>query len=567
LPYAVYCFFNEGGTRCYVVNLDCPAKAIAYPEHSDSFSVRKKVDGTGADEALKAKVSDVNDEVYTFKLIVSEVESKSEVDNLDINFEELKVGQFSSEDGIKPSAESVELQKTTDGSPLPVENTLLLEGGEGGEGEEEKAIFTGRKPSVFVRRKSLTNKEPLSVKLEKSENEGSDNGSGYTLTVKKGEKPESAPVELQVGQEGDNDFIDLEDKSENPIDLQVQYQFIFGTTPQVSKEEDFVELPTIMSCEDLNPVLENLKKVDDINIIVFPDMGEGSDEDAEPYLKLGYEYCYEREYCFFIIDPPQDKNTLTDIKTFVSKIGKLPVNIDEQQKDVESEKLNKYSAVYFPWLYITNPMYSPYSDPRKTILVPPSGAIAGIYARTDANRGVWKAPAGLSDGRIFSAKDVELKFSEKDYGDLNCHNINAIRNIKDTGVCAWGARTVALFTAPTDPCDAIIQTEWKYINVRRLFNYIEESLYEGNQWVVFEPNGPELWSLVNRNITAFLTEEWKAGAFYGATAEEAFFVKVDKDNNPPDLREQGLLIIDVGIAPIYPAEFVIIRITQKMQTE
>ncbi|HIC91395.1 MAG TPA: hypothetical protein EYP21_04925 [Syntrophaceae bacterium] len=124
LPYAVYCFFNEGGTRCYVVNLDCPAKAIAYPEHSDSFSVRKKVDGTGADEALKAKVSDVNDEVYTFKLIVSEVESKSEVDNLDINFEELKVGQFSSEDGIKPSAESVELQKTTDGSPLPISSIL-----------------------------------------------------------------------------------------------------------------------------------------------------------------------------------------------------------------------------------------------------------------------------------------------------------------------------------------------------------------------------------------------------------------------------------------------------------
>ncbi len=267
---------------------------------------------------------------------------------------------------------------------------------------------------------------------------------------------------------------------------------------------------------------------------------------------------------FFIIDSLQNDNTVLDIKTSVSKIGKLPVN-------AESEKLNKYSAVYFPWIEITNPIYNPYGSDdlsqKKTIIVPPSGAIAGIYARTDANRGVWKAPAGLSDGRIYSAKDVNLKFSEKNYGDLNCHNINAIRNIKDTGVCVWGARTVALFDDKTTPCQDVSQTEWKYINVRRLFNYIEESLYEGNQWVVFEPNGPELWSIVNRNITAFLTDQWKDGAFYGTTAEEAFFVKVDKDNNPPDLREQGLLIIDVGIAPIYPAEFVIIRITQKMQTE
>jgi phage tail sheath protein FI len=312
---------------------------------------------------------------------------------------------------------------------------------------------------------------------------------------------------------------------------------------------------------------EELQKIDDINIIAFPDTG-GLD-DPSPYIQLGYEYCYEREYCFFIIDSPKDNNTPTEIKTFVSGIGDIQVTIDGEERSVKDMGLNKYSAVYFPWLKITNPSYSPYGDTRPTITVPPSGAIAGIYARTDANRGVWKAPAGLSDGRIYSAKDVNLKFSEQDYGDLNCHNINAIRNIKDTGVCVWGARTVVLFTQEQiNTCDdTIIQTEWKYINIRRLFNYIEESLYEGNQWVVFEPNGTELWSIVNRNITAFLTDQWKDGAFYGTTAEEAFFVKVDKDNNPPDLREQGFLIIDVGIAPIYPAEFVIIRITQKMQTE
>jgi hypothetical protein len=503
LPYAVYCFFNEGGTRCYVVNLDCPVEAYIYNKIPP----------------------------------------------------------------VAPPLEESALSHVPEISPMLVDSESVTLA----DTALSKTTFQGiGLPSVFVRITSSAYQDPLSVKLEGSEG-------NYTLTVKAGACTEDAdctggyictdaqcttdPITITSGSDG---FVLLDGVPE------VQYNFLAKTTPDTS-DTTFHDLPNIAaSCpeETLALVFENLKKVDDINIIAFPDMVVGSDDYAKPYIQLGYEYCYARQYCFFIIDSLRDDNTLTKIKTSVSKIGNIPININGQESGVKTEELNKYSAVYFPWLEITNPSYSPYGDTRPTITVPPSGAIAGMYARTDANRGVWKAPAGLSDGRIYSAKDVDLKFSEKNYGDLNCHNINAIRNIKDTGGCVWGARTVVLFS-DEDDCNAVqaLQTEWKYINIRRLFNYIEESLYEGNQWVVFEPNGPELWSIVNRNITAFLTDQWKDGAFYGTTAEEAFFVKVDKDNNPPDLREQGFLIIDVGIAPIYPAEFVIIRITQKMLTE
>lgn len=562
LPYAVYCFFNEGGTRCYVVNLDCPGEAYTFIESgstTDSFSVQKNPGGNSDAEDLTVTGNPIDETSFTLTVAGTDINSNDPITDevLTITFDELDVSSYSVDKGIVPPAIRVLLKRSAESSPFPVFPNPLDFGDE----DNSEVTFTGTGPSVFVRRKSSTNQDPLSVKLE------SGASSGYTLTVKTldkdGKEESSLPIVI-IETDGD-EFVDLITTVGDPAEI--EYKFISGTSPDATSTE-FWDLPTKAGCEEkqLDLVFEYLKKVDDINIIAFPDMVVSSDEYAKPYIQLGYEYCYEREYCFFIIDPSQDQKTLPQIEESVRQIGGISLTIEDQLTDVKTEILNKYSAVYFPWIYITNPMYSPYGDTRKTILVPPSGAIAGIYARTDANRGVWKAPAGLSDGRIFSAKDVELKFSEKDYGALNCHNINAIRNIKDTGVCVWGGRTVALFNA-NDTCDQITQTEWKYINIRRLFNYIEESLYEGNQWVVFEPNGPELWGIVNRNITAFLTDEWKAGAFYGATAEEAFFVKVDKENNPPDLREQGLLIIDVGIAPIYPAEFVIIRISQKMQTE
>ena len=182
--------------------------------------------------------------------------------------------------------------------------------------------------------------------------------------------------------------------------------------------------------------------------------------------------------------------------------------------------------------------------------MPPSGAVAGTYAYTDSARGVHKAPAGITEGYLDSVVGIERVVTKGEHDVLNPIGVNVIRSLSQ-GICIWGARTLSA------------DSEWQYVNVRRLFLYIEESIDEGTQWVVFEPNDPALWGKVKRNITAFLTRVWRDGALFGSTPEEAFFVKVDAENNPPEVRDVGQLIIEVGVAPVKPAEFVIIRISQK----
>jgi len=213
-------------------------------------------------------------------------------------------------------------------------------------------------------------------------------------------------------------------------------------------------------------------------------------------------------------------------------------------KDKKDNYNSTFGALYYPWIKISDPAGT-------TKLLPPSGAIAGIYSRTDVSRGVHKAPAGITDGYVRSAIGVERELTKGENDILYIPGVNAIRAFPGAGICVWGARTVT-----ADP-------EWKYLNVRRLFLFIEESLDKGSQWVVFEPNDPALWGKVKRNITAFLTGLWRDGALLGTTPDEAFFVKVDAENNPSDVIDAGRLVIEVGVAPVKPAEFVIIRISQK----
>ncbi len=208
-----------------------------------------------------------------------------------------------------------------------------------------------------------------------------------------------------------------------------------------------------------------------------------------------------------------------------------------------------FSSVYYPWIKISNPLATPQAPSQpKTILVPPSGHVAGVWAGSDASRGVWKAPANET---VLGALDVETEITTVEQGTLNPEGINVIRAFGTRGIRVWGART-------TETDDA----SWRYINVRRLFNNIEVSIKDGTNWAVFEPNDRALWAKVKRTINAFLIGYWRAGALFGASASEAFFVKCDDENNPPESIDQGLLIIDVGIAPVKPAEFVVFRITQ-----
>jgi phage tail sheath protein FI len=202
---------------------------------------------------------------------------------------------------------------------------------------------------------------------------------------------------------------------------------------------------------------------------------------------------------------------------------------------------SKFAALYYPWLEVVDPVS------KEPLLVPPSGHIAGIWARTDSTRGVHKAPANEV---VLGVNGLGFQLTHEEQGELNRSGINCIRSFPGRGIRVWGARTLS--------SDA----EWRYLNVRRLFNYISESIMEGTQWAVFEPNDERLWSSLRISVSNFLTRTWREGALFGATPEEAFFVKCDAETNPPEVIEAGQVVIEIGIAPVKPAEFVIFLISQ-----
>lgn len=199
-----------------------------------------------------------------------------------------------------------------------------------------------------------------------------------------------------------------------------------------------------------------------------------------------------------------------------------------------------FGALYYPWITIEK------TRERQTV-VPPCGHVAGVYANTDNTRGVHKAPANeVIRGVIEPARMI----TDREQESLNPDGINCIRAFTGRGVRIWGARTLTSDAA------------WRYINVRRLFNYVERSIEVGTQWAVFEPNDYDLWARVKRDITAFLTVTWRAGMLFGRSPEQAFYVKCDEETNPPETRDLGLLIVEIGIAPVKPAEFVVFRFSQ-----
>jgi hypothetical protein len=202
---------------------------------------------------------------------------------------------------------------------------------------------------------------------------------------------------------------------------------------------------------------------------------------------------------------------------------------------------SSYAALYYPWIQVNDPVSG------KTMNLPPSGHLAGVWARTDGARGVHKAPANET---IAGCIGLEYQTNQMEQTLLNPVGINCIRAFPGRGIRIWGARTLS-----SDP-------EWRYLNVRRLFNYVRESIAGGTQWSVFEPNDQTLWMQLRRDSSAFLTRVYMTGALFGATAKDAFYVKCDSENNTRETIDAGQVIVEIGIAPTKPAEFVIFRISQ-----
>ena len=274
-----------------------------------------------------------------------------------------------------------------------------------------------------------------------------------------------------------------------------------------------------------------LEAVDEVTMVAVPDLAAALEQgaiDLETYQAVQLSmiaHCELMGDRVAILDPPPGLNPQEVQKWRVTEAG-----YD-----------SKFATLYWPWMKVFDPATG------TNRFVPPSGHMAGVWARSDDTRGVHKAPANEV---VRGAITLQTQITKAEHDLLNPVGINCIRSFPGRGVRVWGARTLS--------SDA----EWRYLNVRRLFNYLEESILMGTQWVVFEPNDHALWARMRRTVSAFLINEWRKGALFGTTPDEAFFVKCDDETNPAESIDAGQVVCQIGVAPVKPAEFVIFQLSQ-----
>jgi len=278
-------------------------------------------------------------------------------------------------------------------------------------------------------------------------------------------------------------------------------------------------------------------KIRDINIILLP--GQVYTESGNPFIDSAIAHCEAMRSRMVIIDPPvgtelNDENDVTDLG--------LPTQT--------------YCALYYPWVKVANPFYNADTNPgaERTVLVAPSAFGAGMWAKTDGRRGVWKAPAGVETS-LLGVAGLEWTVEDAEQDFLNPLGVNALRKMPGYGTVVWGTRTLSTKSNP----------EWRYIPVRRTAIFIEQSIYNGIQWAVFEPNDHRLWSSLRANVESFMNGLFRAGAFQGEKSGDAYFVRCGLGSTmTQDDVDRGQVIVLIGFAPVKPAEFVIVRLQQKV---
>jgi len=307
----------------------------------------------------------------------------------------------------------------------------------------------------------------------------------------------------------------------------------------------FVVRVTSENADEIEQALRDFETVDEIAIVAAPGLTPG----RQVWGQL-VTHCEEMKDRFAILDPPEIVGKDDDLNVTLLSYSAPP------DESLLPER-NRNAAFYFPYLEVFDPAKQLQDqDPtrkrpakhRGKVYVPPSGHIAGVYARVDAERGVHKAPGNEA---VLGANDVKYYIGRRHQDLLNPQGVNCIRSV-DGNIRVYGARTIG----------GDKNGEWKYVNVRRVMLFLKESIDEGTQWVVFEPNDSSLWGKIRRNVSAFLTNVWRSGALIGTTPQEAFYVKCDAETNPPEVRDLGQVITEIGVAIVRPAEFVIFRVTQ-----
>ena len=475
LPHAVYGYFSNGGTRCYVLSVRTIPKAQAALLGTDGkpqLIVRARQAGFEG-LRLRVKVEDAP------QLPASTSSSKKASDKDD-----------KEEDKGKESEPTPPAASAGDGSSF----TLVV----------ERETAGGRwKVEETIR----------GVSLEQV----ADNGEKKTRVVYKESKP-SQWVEILVGE------------TSAPLSK------IWPRQQEQSLNIESGQLPAATTQEFQGQVtqrtgVEGLEALDDVTMVCVPDLmatmpGQKLDLGqikAVQTMMIGH--CERLGDRVAILDAPPDM---------------MPQEVGKWRLETAGYD-SSYAALYYPWITINDPVTN------RPINIPPCGHIAGVWARNDTTRGVHKAPANeVVQGVI----GLAYQTTKGEQDTLNPNGVNCIRAFPGRGIRVWGARTLS-----SNPA-------WRYINVRRLFNFVEKSIEGGTQWVVFEPNDRRLWARVRRDVSAFLKTVWRDGALFGSSPNEAFYVKCDDELNPPESRDLGRLIIEIGLAPVKPAEFVIFRISQ-----
>jgi uncharacterized protein len=469
LPHAVYGYFHNGGSRCYVLSVKTIGRAQAPLLGSDGKPYMMVQSRTAGFDGLRLRV----------KVEVPELPAPKAA--------------------AKPKGKEAKEGEEAAAAPAPADN--------------EPRMFT-----VTVERQGtsggwVTKEVVQDVTLL----EVQDNGTKRVQVAYRNNRPP--------------EFIDL-----NVMDVSAPLAKVMPVPQEQSLNlEQRVLLPATSSVFK-GDVAERtgvgaLEALDDVTMLCVPDLMS-----TPPGVKLDLDKVKAVQTAM-----------IAHCQNMGDRVAILDAPANATPQEIKDWRMNiagydsSYATLYYPWIQVDDPILN------KGIYVPTCGHVAGVWARSDNTRGVHKAPANEV---VLGATGLAYNMTKGEQDTLNPNGVNCIRSFPGRGIRIWGARTLS-----SDP-------SWRYINVRRLFNYVEKSIERGTQWVVFEPNDMMLWARVRRDVNSFLTTVWSEGALFGASPNQAFFVTCDAALNPPESRDLGRLIIEIGMSPVKPAEFVIFRISQ-----
>lgn len=518
LPYAVEQFFNNGGSTCYVMRV-CPGDAKAAQAVLGETDENRFLTLTAANPgawgnniqvrftpSLKNKNKLSEDTDVTKALVVENAGGYQQGDTVCLQYEATKTVDTGEDPA--PQVKSVSyvfgIVENTEGGSI-----TLKELGTAPDGGKPQALYLAEWELIVADDTASEQYENVSL------NAGRTNFIQHAVLKSQLISAEADMAKYAKGA--------LEEKITNMEEPSFTLCLTGGTDGTVKKTNGDMD-PALYKGQDGSPDqrtgLQAFKTLSDVSIMAIPGITNASVQSEL------VSHCDGLKNRFAILDMPLADKEVPELQEF--------------RENVDSS----YAAMYHPWLQCYD------SLEKRNVFLPPSGAVAGIYGRTDNTRGVHKAPANEV---VRNCTGLSVRYNEAEQGKLNPKGINLIRSLPGQGIRVWGART----------CSS--DGNWKYVNVRRLFIFIEESIKANTNWVVFEPNDEMLWSRVEGTIRVFLTAQWRNGALAGSTADEAFFINIGKSTMTEDDILNGRLICVIGVAPVRPAEFVIFRITQKME--